>query len=50
MDNDTYISFKILDTLNRARKEKGEYTRINLKSIADELSIDFNFFYNALWH
>ena len=44
MDNDTYISFKILDTLNRARKEKGEYTRINLKSIADELSIDFNFF------
>lgn len=44
MDNDTYISFKILDTLNRARKEKGEYARVQLKEIADELSIDFHFF------
>lgn len=44
MDNDTYISFKILDTLNRARKERGEYARVQLKEIADELSIDFHFF------
>lgn len=44
MDKDAYISFKILDTLNRARKEKGEYACVNLKDIADELSIDFHFF------
>lgn len=41
MDNDQYIFFKILDKLNRARKEKGEYARVNLREIADELSIDF---------
>ncbi|MBM4293722.1 MAG: hypothetical protein FJ126_02310 [Deltaproteobacteria bacterium] len=46
MDNDTFISFKILDTINRARREKGEFTRVNLKNIAYELSIDFNFFMN----
>ncbi|MBT9131501.1 MAG: hypothetical protein DDT41_01807 [candidate division WS2 bacterium] len=44
MDKDTLISFKILDALNRARKEKGEFTRVNLKDIADELSMDFDFF------
>ena len=44
MDRDTFIVFKILEVLNRARKEKGEFTRVNLKDIADELSMDFRFF------
>lgn len=44
MDQTTFISFKILDVLNRARKDKGEFARVNLKEIADDLSIDFHSF------
>jgi hypothetical protein len=44
MDDDTYVSFRVLDILNRASKEKGEYTRVSLREVSNELNIDFDFF------
>jgi len=44
MDTDTFIQFKILHRLNEVRKNKGLYSRTNLKDLSTEMSIDHNKF------